>query len=60
MNTATAIPVRNPSACAYWKSVKLCVAKPDGSAVIHHLDGRVVRISEADFQAYLRSARKGR
>ena len=23
-------------------------------------DGRVVRISEADFQAYLRSARKGR
>ena len=44
MNTTTAMPRRNPAANAYWKSVKLCVAKLDGSAEIHHQDGRVERI----------------
>jgi len=29
---------------SYWKSVKLCLARPDGSAEIHHHDGRVERI----------------
>lgn len=43
MNTANTMPCRNPAAKAYWKSVKVCVAKSDGSAVIHHLDGRVSR-----------------
>jgi hypothetical protein len=28
----------------YWKSVKLCIARPDGSAEIHHQDGRVEKI----------------
>ena len=35
---ATTMLFRNPAVNAYWKSVKLCVAKPDGSAEIHHLE----------------------
>jgi hypothetical protein len=42
MNTSS-MPLRNPATNAYWKSVKLCVAKPDGSAEIHHMDGHVER-----------------
>jgi len=43
MNTTTAM-TQNSTTSAYWKSVKLCVAKPDGSAEIHHHDGSVERI----------------
>ena len=46
MNTTTAMPRRNPAAEAYWKSVKLCIAKRDGSAEIHHQDGRVERFNQ--------------
>lgn len=35
---------RAPEVSSYWKSVKLCLARPDGSAEIHHHDGRVERI----------------
>lgn len=38
------MPKSNSAASTYWKSVKLCIAKPDGSAEIHHLDGSVERI----------------
>lgn len=31
----------NPAAKAYWSGVKLCVAKPDGFAESHHMDGHV-------------------
>jgi len=43
MNT-TAMTYTKPAVTAYWKSVKLCVTKPDGSAEIHHHDGSVERI----------------
>jgi hypothetical protein len=45
MNTTTAMPPRNPAAEAYWRSVKLCIARADGSTEIHHMDGRVGRFS---------------
>jgi hypothetical protein len=43
MNTK-AMTTTTQSVQPYWKSVKLCIARPDGSAEIHHQDGRVERI----------------
>lgn len=43
MTTTTAIRY-NPASEAYRKSVKLCIVRGDGSAEIHHHDGRVERI----------------
>ena len=47
MNNATTMTTthRAPEVSSYWKSVKLCLARPDGSVEIHHHDGRVVRIA---------------
>jgi len=43
---------------SYWKSVKLCLARPDGSAEIHHHDGRVERIGSDGWS--LRTSKPGR
>jgi len=45
MTTTTAMTAARPATTTYWKSVKLCLARPDGSAEIHHHDGRVERIA---------------
>jgi hypothetical protein len=44
IQSTTAMTRSNPASEAYWKSVVLCIARTDGSAKIHHLDGRVERI----------------
>ena len=46
MNSTTTMTTNRPvtETSPYWKSVKLCIAKPDGSAEIHHHDGSVERI----------------
>ena len=41
---ATNNTMRNTTSQTYWQTVKLCLARPDGSAEIHHQDGRVERI----------------
>jgi hypothetical protein len=41
VTTTTATLSRKPVANVYWKSVKLCVAKPDVSSEIHRQHGRV-------------------
>ena len=37
----TTMTRRSPTVEAYWKSVKVCIAKVDGSAAIHYRNGRV-------------------
>jgi len=43
MKTSTIMTRSNPAAEAYLSSVKLCVAKRDGSAEIRHTAGHVER-----------------
>lgn len=45
MTTTPTMAAARPATNPYWKSVKLCLARPDGSAEIHHHVGRVERIA---------------
>ena len=44
MNATTTPAMRNTTSQTYWQTVKFCLARPNGSAEIHHKDGRVERI----------------
>ena len=57
-NQNQTVRTQSPSARAYWASVTRCVARPEGSGEIVHVDGRVERF-DAEGQPIQRGSARG-